>query len=311
METPATMLELRPQKPPKSAARRLLGPGYRFLRNCLFYDLLLYPYAQAQYRKNLTEKKRSNSHTYTSFYRVPLQLEALTARVIPWLTEGKDRATKLTINVFACSTGAEVYTIASEIMKAHPHLPFTVYASDLHDETVAQGMAATYSPAEVFHNPDIPDAFVTRTFDLVDGRFVVKPEIRARIEFSCADLLEQALSERFAPADIVLAQNVFCHLYPQDVIRAFTNVLKTAKPRSALLIDGMHLDLKEQLTIEAQLAPLDFKCREIYSYARKTHGAKKWWTKYHGTEPYLPWRPNHPRRYGTVFLRGASQSGKA
>jgi chemotaxis methyl-accepting protein methylase len=305
----ATMLELRPQRPPKSAARKLLGPGYRFLRNYLFYDLLLYPYAQAQYRKNLAEKKRSDSHTYTSFYRVPSQLEALTARVIPWLTGG-DQPPELTINVFACSTGAEAYTIASEIMRVHPHLPFKVYASDLHDETVAQGMAATYSPDEVFHNPDIPDAFVTRTFDLVDGRFIVKPQIRARIEFSRADLLDPALAEQFVPADIVLAQNVFCHLYPQDATRAFTNVLKTAKSRAAFLIDGMQLELKEQLTIKAQLEPLDFKCREIYSYARK-HGSKKWWTKYHGTEPYLPWRPNHLRRYGTVFLRGASQSGKA
>ena len=305
METSASMLALRPARQKKSAAQKLIGPSWRFLRNTLFYDFLLYPYAQARYSKNQIKKKRSNSHTYTSFYRVPLQLEALTARVIPWVRTG-DPTSELVINVFACSTGAEVYTIASEIMRTHPDLRFRIHASDLHDETVAKGISATYTPAEVFHNPDIPDAFVARTFDLVDGLFVVKPAIRSNIEFSRADLLDPALSACFAPADIVLAQNVFCHLDSSDAALAFTNVLKTAKPRSAFLIDGIHLDIKEQLTLQAQLAPLDFKCREIYSYARQKHGSKKWWTKYYGTEPYIPWRRDRLRRYGTVFLRATS-----
>jgi chemotaxis methyl-accepting protein methylase len=294
------MLGLRPKRPPKSAAQKLLGPVWPFL------DILLYPYTRTCFRKLLDEKKRKQNYTYTCFYRLPAQLEALTSRIIPWLTGG-DPAQELIINVFACSTGAEVYTLASEITRVHPHIPFTIYASDLHDETVARGKAATYSPAEAFCNPDIPDTFITRTFDLVDSQLVVKPEIRAKVEFTRADLLDPALAKHFVPADIVLAQNVFFHLDLSDAATAFTNVLKTAKPRSALLIDGMQLDLKEQLTVEAGLAPLDFKFREIYSESRK-HGRKRWWQGYCGLEPILPWQRNPPRRYGTVFLRGASQN---
>ena len=38
----------------------------------------------------------------------------------------------LSINVVACSTGAEAYVVASELMAKFPKLDFHVYASDLH-----------------------------------------------------------------------------------------------------------------------------------------------------------------------------------
>ena len=87
-------------------------------------------------------------------------------------------------------------------------------------------------------------------------------------------------------------------------------VLGLLKDRSALFIDGMELDMKERMTAEAGLVPLAYKCREIYSYARR-HVPARWWRYCYGAEPYLVFRGGRQRRYGTIFLRDPELQGSS
>lgn len=281
--------------------------GRRILRSKLYYGLLcgvlLRSRAKARHRACLERAERSDSHTYTSFYRSPPQLAALTGPVVDHVTAST--STEVSILVLAASNGSEAYTIASELIARRPDLAFSIVASDLHEEMVAKGATATYTLDEITQDLRVPADFIERTFDRVGDRYTVKEHIRSRVTFAQADLLDPALSERFEQADIVVAQNVLFHLPPELARRAFDTIVGFLKPDAVLLLEGMELDMRVQLTRAAGLRPLRFKVKEIYGYSRR-HIAANWWDYYYGSEPYSSLARDRSRRYGTIFLNSAA-----
>lgn len=296
------------------ARRKPVGPLYSLLRDIyrfanieVLHGTILYPYGKIRHKAVLTSANRSQSHTYTVFYRVPAQLDTLAGAVMDFIYRERAPGERLTINLFACSTGAEAFTVASVLRRSFPQLDFKIFASDLHQEMVDKATAGRYTRAEVLHNDEITDEFIATTFERQGEDFVVRPEVKARVAFTQANLLDPELGSRFQSADIVVAQNVLFHLSPDLAASAFRNITQFLKPKSVLLIDGMDLDLKMALTREANLQPLDEAHREIYQQARKHIGAA-WWRYYYGAEPYSMFRRDRLRRYSTIFLRGATQN---
>ncbi|HWI21733.1 MAG TPA: CheR family methyltransferase [Baekduia sp.] len=277
----------------------------RRLRNILRSKLLtawpLLPFQRAKHRQLLQNADRSDSHTYTSFHRSPAQLAALTGPVIDHVKSSAGAT--ISINVFAGSNGSEAYTIASELLAHRPDIDFSIKASDLQQDMVDMATAAVYTMEEITQGLDVPAEFIDRTFDKLGDSYVVKPSIRSKVTFVQADLLSSALDEQFAPADIVIAQNVLFHMPPEMARRAFANIIRFLKPRAALLLEGTELDMRVELTSDAGLQPLDFKVKEIYAYSRR-HISQRWWDYYYGNEPYFPFARQRSRRYGTVFLKG-------
>jgi chemotaxis methyl-accepting protein methylase len=211
---------------------------------------------------------------------------------------------RLDIVLLACSNGAEAYTIAAWLRRHRPGLDFRVRASDLHPEMVARARAARYSPAEVLHGRFVARGFVRDTFVEEDGAFVVRPEIRARVEVTQADLLDgPGLLKRFGPAPLVVAQNVLFHMPDPVAERAFAALVRLMAPRAALMVAGMNLDLRTRLTAEAGLAPFPQDVRRIHAEGR-AHTPPHWWRVPWGAEPFLPFRNDKVRRYATVFRRG-------
>lgn len=289
------------------------GPLYRWARAAwhaqqrFAYDFLLYPYGQLRHRSLQATARRSQSHTYTSFYRVPAQLAAVAGPVLDFLLAGSPPvaprpAAPLVINLFAGSNGAEAYTLASVLRQARPGLAFRILSSDLHAEMVAKGRSGRYTRNEVLHSESITPEFIAATFDADGQDFIVKPEVRAHVSFTQADLLDAGIDAHYGPADIVVVQNVLFHLDPRQARFAFGNVVRFLKPRAALLVDGVDLDLKVELTRAAGLAPLAWRYREIYDYGRR-HVALAWWRHYYGAEPRSFLKSDPLRRYGSIFLR--------
>lgn len=274
------------------------------LRSKLYYGLLhgviLRSRAKAKHRALLEHAERIDDHTYTSFYRSPAQLAALTGPVLDHINSSAGETVLIT--VLAASNGAEAYTIASELLARRPDLRFSVSASDLHENTVAKANAATYTMDEITQGLRVPNEFIERTFDKVGDEYSIKPEIRSRVTFVRADLLDPELHRRLEPADIVVAQNVLFHMTPDDARRAFTNIVKLLKPRSVLFLDGTELDMRVGLTERAGLEPLEFRTKEIYEYSRQ-HIPENWWDYYYGNEPYSRFSSDRARRYGTIFLK--------
>ena len=299
-ETSGTLETL---KKMKARLRKMLGTVYRFVRNRMLYDGLMAPWAKAQHRHLRLSSERKGKHLFTVFYRAPLQLQALTGPVCDFLRTS-DSNQRLRLVIFGGSTGAEAYTLASELMTARPGTDFVIESTDLHEDVVEKGRAGFYSKAEIRENPNLPEEFVDRTFELVHEGFLVRSEIRDRVEFTQANILDSDLADRFEPADVVLAQNVLFHLTPAEEDAAFRNVAGLLKPRSALFVDGMGLDLKMELTREMGLEPLDFQVRKLYHYSRR-YLPPRWWHFYYGREPYSVFTPNRLRRYSTIFLKNS------
>lgn len=281
--------------PAGNIARQL----YRHVGKDWVIGFILVPYGRMRQRALRARCPRSDCHTYTSFYRSPPQLDALCGPVLSRLEE--KGADPLSILVLAGSNGAEAYTLASEIRARRPDLDFHIKASDLHEHTVRHAEKATYTLNEITQGLPVPEDFLERTFDLVDGLFVVKPEIRALVSFETADLLAPEIVDRFRPADIVFVQNVLFHLPPDMARKAFANVLRLLKPGAFLFIEGMELDMRSELTKAADLVPLDYRVKEIYEYSRR-HIPTFWWRHYFGNEPYSRLSSNRIARYSTIFI---------
>ena len=280
----------------------VLEATYRFLKDDVLYGTLLYRYGINRHRALQARATRSQRHTYTCFYRSPGQLEALEGPVMRRLLADRKPA-PFRINVFASSTGAEPYTLASVLVRSFPGLELQITASDLHQEMVDHATTAIYSVEDVRRRAP-PEQFIADTFEKVGASYRVRPELRRRVRVKQANLLDPALVDQFEMADIVFAQNVFCHLDPAQARFAFHNICQLLKPRSALFIDGMNLDLREELTAQMGLAPLEFRARQIHDYARK-HVGDRWWNYYYGLEPYARWHPSCARRFSTIFFKEA------
>ena len=287
---------------PRRDLRHILArlPGY--FRSKVLGSVALLPYGRMRHRRLLQVATRVDNHTYTSFLRSPVQLEALVGPALQHVDTGADSG-PIQINIFACSNGAEAYTVASELAHRRPTLQWQIRASDLHAHTVQQARLATYSSEELAQGPGLPAAFVQQTFDAAGDAWVVKPALRQRVAFEQADLLDSTLVAHMPQADIVFLQNVLFHMPPPLARKAFANAIATMKPRSVLFLDGMELDMRVELTREAGLQPLRFKGREIYEYSRR-HIAANWWDYYYGCEPYWALATDRDRRYGTIFLKG-------
>lgn len=281
------------------AARR----AYGWLRQRVLYDTLLFPYATWHHNRLLATSDRSQGHTYTGFHRTPAQLEAIRGPVLEHLGVARDSTRPLDILVFAGSNGAEAFTLASVLRATRPSLPLHIVSTDLHDEMVARGRQARYSRDEVLHHAHVTQQFLESTFIHDGSTFTVKPEIRQLVQFEQANMLDASSGRRFAPADIVVAQNVFCHLRPWDAEQAFHIIRSCLKPRGVLLLNGMDLGLRSRLTDQAGLRPLAFNARRIHDESR-SHVSLAWWRYYYGIEPYCGWRRDALRRYSTIFMQG-------
>jgi chemotaxis protein methyltransferase CheR len=273
------------------------------------YGAMLFPYGVRKHKRLLETCDRTSHHTYTCFLRAPAQLSAITGPVLDFLGAPQRTGRPIEILMFACSNGAEAFTLASWLTLNVPALRFHITASDLHQEMVDRCLAAEYSADEALQSEYITTEFVDATFERRGERYVVKQHIRDKVSFFQANILESNRpSERFVPADIVTAQNVLFHLSPANARIAFANAVSYLKPTGVLLAEGMDTDLRVELTQHHSLQPLVFDLKTIYSETR-IHTPQDWWNYYWGTEPYFPLRREKERRYGTIFLRGRPALG--
>lgn len=239
--------------------------------------------------------------TYTQFLRLPSQFEALSGPVLDFfMTKGP--VEELKIVVIGCSNGAEAYSISSVLMSQQPHLRFKIYAYDIDREVVKRAKMGMFSREEIFDNKMINDGFINKTFSIKNSVYSVNNEIKSNVEFGIANALDPNLIDIVGAADILYAQNFLFHMNRKTAIRGFNNLYRILKSKAAVFIDGMDLGLRQKVTHENNLAPLQYKIEQIHNEARIARGGG-WPYDYWGLEPFLTFKTNWERRYATIFLR--------
>jgi chemotaxis protein methyltransferase CheR len=261
-----------------------------------------YPY---RHQWLLLASSREN-HTFTQFVRLPHQLEALAGPVVDFLRP-KDSVKPIRVVVFGCSNGAEPYSMASTLMSRRPDISFEIFATDIDPGMIEKAVAARYTREEVAKNHFVDSTFIATTFLAKDEVLEVRPEIRLRTRFQIADVLDEGFVAAIEKADIVVAQNFLYHLERKQARAAFAHMCAVLKPRSALFVDGMDLDIRYALSKKAGLVPLDSLISEIHNDGLVLRGGP-WPWQYWGLEPLNTARKDWKRRYATIFLRDVTAS---
>jgi chemotaxis protein methyltransferase CheR len=170
---------------------------------------------QAHYREITSDKEKLKlfldaiTTNLTSFFRNIAQFNAFEKFVVPELINTIKKGTPgNTIKVWSagCSTGEEPYTIAmllSEILP--PNWKFELLASDLSLKCLMTAKEGFYADNRVV---GIPDNYLVKYFDKVEGGYHIKSDIHSKIKFDYHNLKNDSGHRGF---DIIFCRNVIIY----------------------------------------------------------------------------------------------------
>jgi chemotaxis protein methyltransferase CheR len=144
----------------------------------------------------------------TRFFRNQAQFDALEKYVIPELIKNIKKGIPGTIKIWSagCSTGEEPYTIAmllSEILP--PPWKYEILASDISLKCLMTAKEGFYAESRIV---GIPDNYLAKYFEKVEGGYKVHPDILSKIRFDYHNLKNDSGQRNF---DIVFCRNVIIY----------------------------------------------------------------------------------------------------
>lgn len=257
---------------------------------------------------------RRQNHS-TSFFRNRAELE-----LIRRLTDQASHGSKVDIAVFACSKGAEVYSIAWALRTARPDMTINVRAIDVSPEVVefaARGVYSlrnrdntsdaaelsvdTYSdqPADFspfkFMSESEKNAMFDRDGDVVS----VKSWIKEGIAWHCADAGDPKLASTLNPQDMIIANRFLCHMNPAVAERILRNVSRVVKPGGYLFVSGVDLDVRMRVAMDLKWKPVTELMEEIHDGDPSIRDG--WPFDYWAKEPLDVSRRDAMIRYASAF----------
>jgi len=143
----------------------------------------------------------------TRFFRNQAQFDALEKHVIPEIIKNI-RKIPGTIRIWSagCSTGEEPYTIAmllSEILP--PPWTYEIVASDLSLKCLMTAKEGFYAESRIV---GIPDSYLVKYFDKVEGGYKVRSAIQSKIKFDYHNLKHDSGQKNL---DVVFCRNVIIY----------------------------------------------------------------------------------------------------
>jgi chemotaxis protein methyltransferase CheR len=144
----------------------------------------------------------------TRFFRNQAHFDALEHHVIPELIKLKKPTGNTTIKIWSagCSTGEEPYTIAMLLSEILPSpWKFEITASDISLKCLMTGKEGFYADSRI---TGIPDAYLAKYFDKVEGGYKVKADLMSRIRFDYHNLKNDSGQRGL---DIVFCRNVIIY----------------------------------------------------------------------------------------------------
>ena len=169
----------------------------------------------------------------TSFFRSPLQLDAVTRTVLPLLINQKRGEKSKNIRIWSagCSTGEEPYTLAMIFEKNLPlDLTYTVIASDLSLKSLETGNAGIYPAKKI---ADIPQPYSKFVEPVGDDKYKICDSIRKKVTFDYHNLLH---SSKFSSFDLVFCRNVLIYFDAASQMEVLDNIFEALSPNGYLFL---------------------------------------------------------------------------
>lgn len=151
----------------------------------------------------------------TDFFREPEHFRFLANVLLPEYMKNPETAGRpFKIWSAACSTGEEPYTLAmvlSDFSLQQPGFHYTIFATDISTKVLAKASMAVYDEELTAVIPlPMKQRYLLRGKDRVKRLVRIAPEIRVKVQFSRANLMD----ERLVPSesmDVIFCRNVMIY----------------------------------------------------------------------------------------------------
>ncbi len=197
---------------------------------------------------------RSLSVAVSGFFRDPAVFEAL-GGLLPKLAARREGPRGLSLWSVGCSKGQEAYSLAATMLHARPAPPpFRVLGTDRDEQALARAREGEYEHRDV---EGLPADLLARVLVRAGaGRWRVRPEVRGRVEFRTADLLDPASYP--GRLDLISCRNVLIYLRRPVQIWVLEHMASTLVPGGILVLGTSEtlLGLRPEL-----FAPWDARLR--------------------------------------------------
>jgi len=239
----------------------------------------------------------------TSFFRNLPQLE-----VLQRLVSARPYATAMTVASIGCSSGAELYSAKWMVRCARPDLRVVATGVDLDNDALVKATRGVYRRGER-ELTGLSDAMVDRLatdapyplFAREGDHLTISEALRADVTWRHADARDPGLATLLGAHDVVMVNNILCHMRDPEAEACLRNVLRAVAPGGYLLSFGINLDVREHVVLGAGLAPVKDDIERVY--LADSDALSKWPLRYWGCEPFDRRRRDWATRYGTVFQR--------
>ena len=269
--------------------------------------------------------ERTQSHG-TFFFRNRPELELLRR-----LVDRKAPAASVEVSVFACSKGAEVYSIAWTIRSARPDLKLTLHALDISPEMVAFAKNGAYSVRRppVFgaardEGASEEDKLTWNTYrdqgahqDLSIFERMTEREMQAMFDRSAQSKSSRGSRKGSSGTQGTPgtrswpASRSAGHIGGKSVSVPYGGLRgravpskprSTVKPGGDLFVSGVDLDVRKMVGGEMKWEPVTELLKEIYEgdVSLMNGWPLEWW----GQEPFMTARQDYMTRYACAFQLG-------
>jgi chemotaxis protein methyltransferase CheR len=165
----------------------------------------------------------------TYFLRHSEQFRAFIDAVVP------DRLAHGRLRVLSagCSSGEEPYTLAMLLRESYPTHAFEIHAVDLNAESIARARRGRYSRWSLrATTPELEGRWFQH-----DGRdAVVVPELRSRVTFEQANLLDDGVLNSRERWDVVFCRNVMMYFTEEHAEAVITGLARALAPGGYLFL---------------------------------------------------------------------------
>jgi chemotaxis methyl-accepting protein methylase len=267
----------------------------------------------------MNSERNQNHSTFFLRNRPELQLMCR-------LLDQKPHGSSLDLSVFACSKGAEVYSILWAIRSARPDLKVHTNALDISQEIVEFAKKGVYSKNSlevararkhecvtevrdatwVDQNVSIferlTDSELESLFEINGDQASIRPWLRENITWRTADANAPELPSVIAPQDIVVANRFLCHMDAATAEKCLRNIARVVKPGGYLFVSGIDLDVRTKVARSLNWKPVPEQLKEVHEgdISIMNGWPLEWW----GVEPFCKDLPDWRIRYAAVFQIG-------
>lgn len=168
----------------------------------------------------------------TYFYRHIPQLESFAEEALPCILDEKRKKGDFQLNIWsaACSTGAEIYTIAillREHVKDFSKWRINLLATDIDGKVLNTAETAIYDKRAI---KDVPPTILRKYFkQLPDGRYELNKDISSSVTFQYLNLIDRSAMRMHKGKDVIFCRNVLIYFNDEgkrQVVHGLYNALE-------------------------------------------------------------------------------------